>query len=176
LAVDFVRPEAGSRLVPTMKLRTEEESPNEVTSKVLAWLAYAALGLAALLNTVIAGTILVGGHLIGVVSDVAAKSEGGAELASDAGHAALVAKLIAIGFGILAATEYAAGHFLKRRVRTMFVPIALALTILGEVGFSVWTKHFNALDAVIIGCALFAGFVWYRLPRPEALDAALATS
>jgi hypothetical protein len=153
-----------------------EDPPVDPMSKVLAWLAYAALGLAALLNTVIAATALLGGHLIGAIGDVAAKTDGGADIASDAGHASLVAKLVAIGFGVLAATEYAAGHFLKQRVRTLFVPIAIALTIVGEVAFSVWSRHFNAIDAIIIGCALFASWVWWRLPRPRSLDAALATS
>ena len=47
----------------------------------------------------------------------------------------------------------------------MFVPVALALTIVGEVAFSVWSKAFNVLDAVICACALFAGWVWWKLPR-----------
>lgn len=157
-------------------MKTSEDTSNEVTSKVLAWLAFMALGAAALLNTVIAGTLLIGGHLIGAIGEVASKTDGGADVASDAGHAALVAKLIAIGFGVLAATEYAAGHFLKHRVRTIFVPITTGLTIVGELAFSIWTKHFNALDAAIIVLALFATWVWTRLPRPDRLDAALATS
>jgi hypothetical protein len=148
-----------------MMSMTEEEAPSEVTSKVLAWLGYAAMGVAAFLNTIIAAMALFTGHLAGAVSEVASKTDGGADVASDAGHAALVAKLIAIGFGVLAATEYAAGHFLKRRVRTKFVPIALGMTIAGEVGFSAWSHAFNALDAVIIGCALFAGYVWYQTPK-----------
>jgi hypothetical protein len=149
-----------------MMMMTEEaEAPNEVTSKVLAWLGYAALGVAAFLNTILAVMALFTGHLVGAVSEVAAKTEGGADIASDAGHAAMVAKLIAVGFGVLAATEYAAGHFLKKRVRTLFVPIALAITFAGEGAFAVWSKRFNGLDAVICACALFAGFVWYKTPR-----------
>ncbi len=157
-------------------MTTREAAPNDVTSKVLAWLAFMALGLAALLNTVIAGTLLIGGHLIGAIGEVASRSDGGSDVASDAGHAALVVKLVAIGFGVLAATEYAAGHFVKHRVRTLFVPIAVGLTIVGEVAFSIWTRHFNALDATIIACALFASWVWWRLPRAQQLAAALATS
>jgi hypothetical protein len=151
-----------------MMMMTEEaEAPNEVTSKVLAWLAYAALSVAAFLNATLAAMALFTGHLIGAVSDVAAKTDGGADIASDAGHAALVAKLIAIGFGVLAATEYAAGHFLKKRVRTLFVPIALAMTIVGETAFSIWSHHFNAIDVIIIACAVFAACVWWKLPRAE---------
>ena len=149
-----------------MMMMTEEvEAPNEATSKVLAWLGYAALSVAAFLNTILAVMALFTGHLAGAVSEVASKTEGGAEIASDTGHAALVAKLIALGFGVLAATEYAAGHFLKKRVRTLFVPIALAMTIVGESAFAIWSKQFTGLDAVICACALFAGVVWYKTPR-----------
>lgn len=144
---------------------SEQEAPSEVTSKVLAWLGYAAMGVASFLNTVLACMALFTGHLVGVVHEVAAKTDGGEDIASSAGHAALVAKLIAIGFGLLAATEYAAGHFLKRRVRTKFVPVALVMTIAGEVAFSAWSHSFNAIDAIVVACALFAGYVWWQLPR-----------
>ena len=124
---------------------------SDVMSKVLAWLGYASLGVAAMLNVLLGTLMLMGGDLI--------------EAFGDPDHAALCVKLIAIGFFVLAACEYAAGHFLKRRIRTLFIPIACALTVVGEVAFSVWTKHFNALDAIIAACALFSAWVWSRLPR-----------
>jgi hypothetical protein len=131
--------------------------------KVLAWLGYAALGLAALLNAVIATMMLVGGHLIGAFGEAGEQLHDD-HLASSANHAALIAKLVAVGFGVLAASEYAAGHFLKRRIRTMFVPVACGLTVVGEVAFSIWTKRFNALDVVIVACVAFAAWVWAKLP------------
>jgi hypothetical protein len=131
--------------------------------KVLAWLGYAAMGLAALLNAIIASVMLVGGHLAGAFGEAGEQLHDD-HLASTANHAALIAKLIAVGFGVLAASEYAAGHFLKRRIRTMFVPVACALTVVGEAAFAVWTKRFNALDVVIVACVAFAAWVWTKLP------------
>lgn len=127
---------------------------SEVMSKVLAWLGYASLGVAAMLNVLLGTLMLMGGSLI--------------EAFGDPKQTALIVKLIAVGFFVLAASEYAAGHFLKRRIRTLFIPIACALTIVGEVAFSVWTKHFNAIDAIIAACALFSAWVWSRLPRGGA--------
>jgi hypothetical protein len=127
---------------------------SEVMSKVLAWLGYASLGIAAMFNVLLGTLMLMGGSLI--------------EAFGDPKHAALIVKLIAVGFFVLAASEYAAGHFLKRRIRTLFIPIACALTIVGEVAFSVWTKHWSAIDAIIAACALFSAWVWSRLPRDGA--------
>jgi hypothetical protein len=146
----------------------DEDPQAQVTGKVLAWLAYAALGVAALLNTILAVMALVGGHLAGALGEVATQIGSGsdaAQVATDAGHAALVAKLIAVLFGVLAATEYAAGHFIRARVRTVFVPIAMALTFVGELGFSLWAKQFTAIDAIVLACAAFASWVWWKLPR-----------
>jgi hypothetical protein len=137
---------------------------NDATIKVLAWLAYAALGVAAFLNAVLAGVAVIGGHMIGAIGTAADQADE-ATIAADANHAALVAKLIGVGFGLLAATEYAAGHFIKRRIRTLFVPIAMGLTFAGELGFDIWARHFNGLDAGILVCAAFATWVWWKLPR-----------
>jgi hypothetical protein len=133
-------------------------------SKVLAWLGYASLGLAAFLNAILGGTILIGGHLIGAFGEAGERLHDD-DLANSANHAALIAKLIALGFGVMAATEYGAAHFLKKRIRTLFIPIACGLTVVGEVAFSVWTKHFNAIDAIIIACVAFSTWVWWKLPR-----------
>jgi hypothetical protein len=132
-------------------------------SKVLAWLGYAALGLAALLNAVLGAAMLMGGHLIGAFG-VAGEQLHDDKLADTANHAALIAKLIALGFGVMAATEYGAAHFIKRQIRTAFIPIACGLTVVGECSFSIWTGHFNALDAIIIACVAFATWVWWKLP------------
>jgi hypothetical protein len=154
-------------------MMTEDDRPSDPMSKVLAWLGFAALGLAATLNAILGAVALFGGHLIGAIGEVAEKTDS-SDVATSAGHAALVAKLIALGFGVLAASEYAAGHFLKRQVRTVFVPIATGLTIVGEAAFDVWSKRFSGLDAVIMACALFATWVWWKLPTPERQLAATA--
>ncbi|MBV8759468.1 MAG: hypothetical protein JO257_19425 [Deltaproteobacteria bacterium] len=133
-------------------------------SKVLAWLGYASLGLAAFLNAILGGTILVCGHLVGAFGEAGERLHDD-DLANTANHAALIAKLIAVGFGVMAATEYGAAHFLKKRIRTLFIPIACGLTVVGELAFSLWTKHFNAIDAIIIACVAFATWVWWKLPR-----------
>jgi len=139
-------------------------------SKVLAWLGFASLGLAAFLNAVLGGTILVCGHLIGAFGE-AGEHLHDDDLANSANHAALIAKLIAIGFGVMAATEYGAAHFLKKRIRTLFIPIACGLTVVGELGFSIWSKHFNAIDAIIIACVAFSTWVWWKLPKQPAFGA-----
>jgi len=140
-------------------------------SKVLAWLGFASLGLAAFLNAVLGGTILVCGHLIGAFGEAGERLHDD-DLANSANHTALIAKLIAIGFGVMAATEYGAAHFLKKRIRTLFIPIACALTVVGELGFSIWSKHFNAIDAIIIACVAFSTWVWWKLPKQPAFGAA----
>lgn len=145
-------------------MKTDDADP---MMKVLPWLGHAALGLSAVLNAVIAGMLLLGGELIGAFGK-AGEQLNDAELAASANHAALIAKIVAVAFGVLAATEYGAAHFLKRRIRTLFIPITCAVTIAAEVGFSIWSKHFSALDAIIIACAVFAGWVWWKLPRPLA--------
>lgn len=136
-------------------------------SKVLAWLGFASLGLAAFLNAVLGGTILVCGHLIGAFGE-AGEHLHDDDLANSANHAALIAKLVALGFGVMAATEYGAAHFLKKRIRTLFIPIACGLTVVGELGFSIWSKHFNAIDAIIIACVAFSTWVWWKLPKQPA--------
>jgi hypothetical protein len=143
------------------------DDKSDVMSKVLAWLGYASLGVAAMLNALLGTLMLMGGHLIGAFG-VAGEQLHDDKMATEANHAALIAKLIALGFFVLAASEYAAGHFLKKRIRTLFIPIACAMTVVGEVAFSVWTGHFNAIDAIIGACALFSGWVWSRLPREGA--------
>ena len=143
------------------------DDKTDVMSKVLAWLGYASLGVAATLNALLGTMILIGGHLIGAFG-IAGEQLHDDKMASEANHAALIAKLIAMGFFVLAASEYAAGHFLKRRIRTLFIPIACGLTIVGEVAFSVWTKHFNAIDAIIGACVVFSAWVWWKLPREGA--------
>jgi hypothetical protein len=143
-----------------MNFRTD---PTDPMTKVLAWLGYAALGIAAFLNALLATVLLVTGHLAGSFG-IAGERLHDQELADSANHAALIAKLIAVGFGVMAATEYGAAHFLKRRIRTTFIPIACGLTVVGELAFSIWTGHFNALDAIIIACVAFATWVWWKLP------------
>jgi hypothetical protein len=138
---------------------------DELTSKILAYVGSVSIGIVASINVVIAGVAIFTGNLIGAIGDVSAKTEGSADLAASAHHAALVAKLVAIGFALLGGLGFVAGAFIRRRRRHLFVPIALAITIAGELGFSIWGGHFTSLDAIMIGCTLFAGFIWYRLPR-----------
>jgi hypothetical protein len=147
-----------------MTIRNDSTDPNAPMTKVLAWLGYAALGVAAFLNVLLATLLLVTGHLAGAFGE-AGEHLHDQDLANSANHAALIAKLIALGFGVMAATEYGAAHFLKRRIRTAFIPIACGLTVVGELAFSIWTGHFNALDAIIIACVAFATWVWWKLPR-----------
>ena len=139
----------------------------ELTSKILAYVGSVSIGIVASINVVIAGVAIFTGNLIGAIGDVSAKTDGtaSADLAASAHHAALVAKLVAIGFALLGGLGFVAGAFIRRRRRHLFVPIALAITIAGELGFSIWGGHFTSLDAIMIGCTLFAGFIWYRLPR-----------
>jgi len=148
---------------------------NEITSKILAYVGSAAIGFVAVINTVIAAMAMFTGNLIGAVGDVSEKTDGGDALATSAHHAALNAKLVAVGFGVLAGLCYIAGAFIKYRKRHLFVPIATGITIAGWVGFSVWTARFSSLDAIMIGCALFATFIWYRLPKTLPPQAAHST-
>jgi hypothetical protein len=140
----------------------------DTTTKVLATLGGFALGFCALINAVIGGMALIGGHLVGAIGDVSEKAQLDPNLSNSAHHAEMVAKLVAVGFGLLAATEFGAGEFLRRRIRNIFVPIACGLTVVGEAAFSIWAKKFTALDAILIACALFAAWTWSRLPRPQA--------
>ena len=140
----------------------------DLTTKVLAVLGSVALGFAAMINAVIAAVALFTGNLMGAVGDASAKANFDAHLTSDANSAASTAKAIAIAFAVLAALEFGAGEFLRRRVRNIIVPIACAVTVVGEVGFSAWVGKFTALDAMLVACAAFAAWTWWRLPRPEA--------
>lgn len=148
---------------------------NEITSKILAYAGSAAIGFVAVINTVIAAMAIFTGNLIGAIGDVSEKTDTGADLATSAHHAALNAKLVAVGFGLLAGLCYIAGAFIKYRKRHLFVPIATGITMAGWVGFSVWTARFSSLDAIMIGCALFATFIWYRLPKTLPPQAAYSS-
>jgi hypothetical protein len=135
---------------------------DDLTTKVLAVLGSVALGFCAMINAVIAAVALFTGNLFGAVGD--AKLD--AALTESANHTAAYAKGLAIAFGVLAALEFGAGEFLRRRVRNLVVAIACGVTIVAEAGFSAWVGHFTALDAMLISCALFAAWTWWRLPRP----------
>jgi hypothetical protein len=148
----------------------------DVTTKILAFLGSLALGFAAMINAVIAAVALFTGNLFGAAAEGAAKANLDTALTADVDHAATVAKALAIGFAVLAALEFGAGEFLRRRVRNLIVPIACGATVAGEIAFSAWAGHFSALDAILIGCAAFAAWTWWRLPRPAprfVLDAAI---
>jgi hypothetical protein len=137
------------------------------TTKILAMLGSIALGFVAMINAVIAAVALFNGHLLRAIGDASEKANLDAHLTASASHAATTAKAIAIGYALLTALEFCAGEFLRRRIRNAIVPIACAATILCEVAFSVWNGKFVAFDAVLIGCAAFAAWSWWRLPRPE---------
>ena len=139
------------------------------STTILAFLGSVALGFTAMINAVIAAVALFSGNLIGTVGEASAKSD--LELAASADHAAFVAKLLAIAFAVLAALEFGAGEFLRRRIRTALVPIAGVATIVGGGALGVWGGHFTALEAIVIGCAAFATWTWWRLPRPDATPA-----
>jgi len=145
-------------------------SSEDMTTKVLAVLGSVALGFTAMINAVIAAVALFTGNLMGVVGDASEKAKLDEHLTASANHAATTGKVLAIAFAVLAALEFGAGEFLRRRVRNVIVPIACAATVAGEIGFSLWVGKFTALDAMLIGCALFAAWSWWRLPRPEAVD------
>ena len=149
------------------------DSQIDPTTKVLATLGGLALGFAAFINAIIAGMMLIGGHLIGAIGDVSDKAQLDPNLSTSAHHAELVAKLIAVAFGVLAACEFGAGIFLRRRIRNLIVPIACAMTVVGEAGLSIWAKKFTALDALLIACALFAAWAWSRLPRQQSVTEAI---
>jgi hypothetical protein len=135
----------------------------DLTTRVLATLGSVALGFCAMINGVIAAIALFTGNLAGAIGD--AKLD--PALTESANHSAASAKALAIAFGVLAALEFGAGEFLRRRVRNVFVAIACGITIAAEVGFSTWIGKFTALDAMLIGCALFAAWTWWRLPTTE---------
>jgi hypothetical protein len=148
----------------------------DTTTKVLAVLGGLALGFCAFINAILATLALFSGHFIGAIGDASEKTHFNDHLTADANHAAMVAKILAVAFGVLAAVEFGAGEFLRRRLRNIVVPIACGMTIAGELGFSIWAKHFTALDAILIACALFAYWTWYRLPRAKpAEDARLGS-
>lgn len=140
----------------------------DMTTKVFAVLGSLALGFTALINAVLGAVALISGHMAGAIGDISEKNQVDASLTTDAHHMALVAKCVAIGFGVLAAVEFGAGEFLRRRLRNVVVPIACAMTIAGDLAFSIWAKHFTGLDAIMIACALFAYWTWYRLPRAHS--------
>jgi hypothetical protein len=144
---------------------------DDITTKILAFLGSAALGFTSLINAVIAGLALFTGNLIGAVGDASEKSNLDAHLTASANHAATTAKVIALAFALLAAVEFAAGEFLRRRRRNLIVPIACGATVVGEVALSAWGGRFTALDAILIGCAMFAAWTWWRLPRPTPAPA-----
>jgi hypothetical protein len=126
----------------------------DITTKVLAVLGSIALGFAAMINSVAAAIALVTGDFVGAFGDANA-------------HAAWTAKAIAIAFAVLAALEFIAGELLRRRIRNAIVPVACGATVAGWVTFGVWARTFTAIDATMIGCALFAAWTWWRLPRPD---------
>jgi len=141
-------------------------SETDLTTKVLAFLGSLGLGLAAMINGVIAAVALVSGNLIGAIGDASEKHNLDADLTTSAHSAATTAKLVALGFAVLAALELGAGEFLRRRLRNIIVPIAAGATVVGEAAFSIWVGKFSALDAILIACALFATWTWWRLPKP----------
>src|SRR5882757_6080756 len=120
----------------------------DMTTKVLAVLGSVALGFAAMINAVIAAVALFTGNLMGAVGDASSKANLDDHLTASANSAAATAKALAIGFAVLAALEFGAGEFLRRRVRNVIVPIACGATVVGEIGFSAWIGKFTALDAM----------------------------
>jgi len=141
----------------------------DLTTKVLAVLGSVALGFCAMINGVIAAVALFTGNLFGAVGDAKLDEA----LTASANHTATYAKVIALIFGLLAALQFGAGEFLRRRVRHVFVAVACALTVVGAIGQSIWVGHFTALDAMIAGCALFAAWTWWRLPHGERVAEAV---
>jgi hypothetical protein len=144
-------------------MNTREEA--DLTTKVLAVLGSLALGFTALINAIFGTMALLSGHLAGAIGDASEKTKFDSNLTTDAHHFALAAKLVALGFGLLALVEFGAGEFLRRRIRNLVVPIACGMTIVGEAALSIWAKHFTSLDAIMVLCAVFAAWTWYRLPR-----------
>jgi hypothetical protein len=140
-----------------------------LTTKIFAVLGSVALGFCAMMNAVIAAVALFTGNLFGALGDARLDES----LTASANHTATSAKALAIGFGLVAALEFGAGEFLRRRVRHAVVAVACGATVAGAVGFSIWVGRFTALDAMLVGCALFAAWTWWRLPRGERLGDAV---
>lgn len=140
-----------------------QSQASEVTTKILAFLGGLALHFCALVNAVIAAMALFTGAVAGAIGEASTHADN-AELANSANHTATIAKIVAVSLGVLAALEFGAGEFLRRRVRNIIVPIACGATVVGMVAFSAWIGRFTALDAMLIASAIFAGFVWWKLP------------
>src|SRR6476469_642496 len=105
----------------------------DMTTKVLAVLGSVALGFTALINAILGTMALLTGHLAGAIGDASAKTKFDQHLTTDAHSVALVAKLLAVGFGILALVEFGAGEFLRRRLRNIVVPIACGMNVAGTL-------------------------------------------
>ncbi len=134
-----------------------------LSTKILAVLGSVALGFCAMMHAVIAAVALFTGNLFGAVGDARLDDA----LTASANHTATWAKALAIGFGLLAALEFGAGEFLRRRIRHPVVAVACGATVAGAIGFSIWVGRFSALDAMLAGCGLFAAWTWWRLPHDE---------
>ena len=146
-----------------------EDAP--VMSKIVAWLGGGALGVVALLDAVIGMAMLIGGHMIGAMGEVG-EQLGDQHLAEDGNHHALVAKLLAAGFLALAGGAYLAGHLLRHRKRSVIVPAMCVLTTGAWVALAISSHSVNALHAVVVACAAFAGWVWWKLPRTAVAGSA----
>jgi hypothetical protein len=152
----------------SMYADSRPESP-DIMAKVLAWIAFFALGLAAFLDTIIAALMVFGGKLIGAFSDLASTHEG----FQQANRTALIVKLVGAGFGAIAVAQSGAGHLIRRRIRSNLVPVAMAMTVAGWVGISIWIHAVSVMGVIVLCCSAFASWVWWKLPRASRkLDAA----
>ena len=145
-----------------MSLHAESRTdPPDVTAKILAWLAFFALGLAAFLDTIIAVLMIFSGKLIGAFAVLADSPDA----IHDAHRRALIIKLVGAAFGAMAMAQYGAGHLIRRRMRSTIVPIAMGMTLAGWVGISIWLHSVSVLGAIVLCCSAFASWVWWKLPR-----------
>ena len=148
---------------------------NELLDKIIAFVSAAALQLRRVRQPRDRRRCLIGNKMIGAIGEVSAQDPRTADLAADVSHAALVAKLLAVGFGVAGAVGLIGAAVLRRRKRHVFVPIAAVVTVGGELALSISGGHVTSLDAIMVGCALFAVGVWYKLPRtlPETRRSAV---
>jgi hypothetical protein len=154
----------GARTGMHTSLDTDELRPlDALPSKIFAYFGSAALGFVAVLDATIAGVALFSGRLIGALGEASGPEH--AEVAARASHDALLAKLVAAAFAVVAIAQFAGAAVIRQRVRSRYVPIILALTIAVQLGFSAWSGKFTALDLVVVGCVAFAGFAWQRTAR-----------
>jgi len=153
--------------------------------KIAAFIASCALAFSGTINGVMAFTAYIGGDLVGAVgkgADVALERHSDVpdedrmihdkdiqSLSEGAHHFALRAKLIAIGIGIVAAIQLLCGVLVRKRLRTKFIPIVLAIAIVGEVAMMVAVGPGFLTGFGVLTC-IYGLLVWWQTPPEDELS------